>query len=85
MNTRSPRGHPAPGQNNPGSPHYNGLVKTSTMLCVVIAFAYFFVVSLFLLALSKAAAKETPSPCPPEDDQPSGEVSPREEIEVLNS
>lgn len=55
------------------------------MLCVVIAFAYFFVVSLFLLALSKAAAKETPSPCPPEDDQPSGEVSPREEIEVLNS
>lgn len=55
------------------------------MLCVVIAFAYFFVISLFLLALSKVAAKETPSPCPPEDDQPSGELSTHEEIEVLNS
>jgi len=55
------------------------------MLCIVIAFAYFFVVSLFLLALSKAAGRKTPPPCPCEDDQPSGEVSTHEEIEVLNS
>lgn len=72
-------------QNIGGRSHYNGLVKTSTLLCVVIAFAYFFVTSVFLLALSMAAARKTPSPSPNEDDQPMDEVSTREEIEVLNS
>ena len=72
-------------QNIGGRSHYNGLVRTSTLLCVVIAFAYFFVVSVFLLALSMAAARKMPSPSPNEDDQPTDEVGTREEIEVLNS